>query len=345
MSKILAEAMEDARALKETAVEHARNMLVEALQPKIKEFVDSQLGTSAPVEGSMYEKYDEDGQDKELLMQLLAKNLMSKEEILDALPGSEDVFGAPEADVSISDMGLGGEVDHTDGDEDEMDMDMDEVVDITQEDVKTAFSEALNDALKDLKSEATVKAGFGKGEDPNKGEAGLLDKKAGEAAWKDGDAPAAKDWTVKEAAYKAHMKTLAGENSKLKAENTEYRKACDYLKKNLQEVTLFNSKLLYTNKVFQSVDLNNKQRVSVIEQFDNAESMREVELIYKSLSESLKIAGVVNESKVVNGDSARKGPKSSRFTTPSSTLLKEGTDKETVSSEAQRWRDLAGLVD
>jgi hypothetical protein len=138
---------------------------------------------------------------------------------------------------------------------------------------------------------------------------------------------------------------LAGENSKLKAENTEYRKACDYLKKNLQEVTLFNSKLLYTNKVFQSVDLNNKQRVSVIEQFDNAESMREVELIYKSLSESLKIAGVVNESKVVNGDSARKGPKSSRFTTPSSTLLKEGTDKETVSSEAQRWRDLAGLVD
>jgi hypothetical protein len=342
MSKILEEAIADSNALKETAVEHARNMLVEALSPKIKEFVDSQLGTSAPAEASMYEKHDDEEQDKQLLMQLLAKGLMSKDEILGALAGGDDVLGAPEADVSVSavpDMG-GDEVDHTDnGDEDEMD----EVVDITQEDVKTAFSEALNDALKDLKSEATVKAGFSKPADPNKGESGLSDEKAGEQQWKDADAPAAKDWTVKEAAYKAQLKTLATENTKLKAENTEAIKAVNYLKKNLQEVTLFNSKLLYTNKVFQSVDLTNKQRVAVIEQFDNAQSMREVELIYKSLSESLKIAGVVNESKV-SGDT-RKGPKASRFTTPSSTLLKESTEKEVVSPEAQRWRDLAGLVD
>ena len=345
MSKILEDAMADAKQLRETAIESARNQLVEALLPNIKEMVDSQLGNSFGAAGgmpeaSMYEKQDdqEQDQDKELLLQLLGKGLLSQDEVLAALPGADDQ--APDVDVHLTPMSADdAEVNHVDnnGDED----DMDETVDITQEDVKAAFSEALNDALK----EATVKAGFSKAGDVNKGEDGLSDKKAGEAHWKDVDPPDSKDWTVKEAAYKNQLKVVAGENAKLKSENAEYRKACDYLKKNLQEVTLFNSKLLYTNKVFQSIDLNNKQRMAVIEQFDNAESMREVELIYKSLSESLKIAGVVNESKGTNGGSNVKGPKASRFTTPSSTLLKEGMEKEVVSPEALRWRDLAGLVD
>lgn len=343
MSKILEEAMQDAKQLRETAIESARNQLVEALSPKIKEMVDSQLGVDAAAggmpEASMYE--DNENQDKELLVKLLGQGLMSQDEIMSHLPGGDAEGG--DIDIHLSPLGVGEDEVEIDQAEDGEEEDMDETIDVTQEDVKAAFSEALNDALK----EATVKAGFGKAADVNKGEKGLSDEKGGEQQWNDADAPAAKDWTVKESAYKAQLKSVTNENAKLKTENSEYRKACDYLKKSLQEVTLFNSKLLYTNKVFQSVDLNNKQRVAVIEQFDNAESMREVELIYKSLSESLKIAGVVNESKVATGaGSTMKGPKSSRFTTPSSTILKEGaSNSEQVSSEVMRWRDLAGLVD
>ena len=174
MSKsILDEAMEDAKLLKETAIENAKNVLVEAISPKIKEFVDSELGESEmdfmegdpepegeeelemPEEG-MYESKDEDDDDK------------------------EEVEEAAEIDEG------------------------EEVVEITQEDLKAAFSEILGDVT----SEATVSKAFGDVEDPTpkvaggKQQTGIADEKSGEHHWKDEEPPAAEDWTVKEAAYK-----------------------------------------------------------------------------------------------------------------------------------------------
>lgn len=369
MSKsILEEAIEDAKVLKQTAIENAKNVLVEAITPKIKEFVDSQLGENSmqvevgplggiPAETAMYEKHDDEEEDKALLMQLLGKGLMSKEEIMQALPGGDEDLGGGDGALELPVAALGGgDVDDgqddlgesvavTEAEEEEEDEDKmkneSEVVEITQEDIKSAFSEVLGDVMKDLKTEATVTKGFGDAKDVKDG--GLMDKEGGEKHWKDEEPPAAKDWTVKEAALKEKVKVLANENLKLKNENTEYKKACDYLRRNLQEVNLFNSKLMYTNKLFQSVDLNHKQRVAIIEQFDNAQSMREVELVYKSLSESLKIAGVVSESR--DAKKTMKGPKASRFAAPSSTVLKESLEREESAGEASRWETLAGLVE
>ena len=368
MSKsILEEAMEDAKVLKATAIENAKNVLVEAISPKIKEFVDSQLGenavqvevgaSGAPVETAMYEKNEDEADDKELLLQLLGKGLLSKDEVMDALPdeggglalalGGDLGGGDLEVSSDEQEDEVGESLSVTEGekaDKDEEDEDKmkneSEIVEMTQDDVKSAFSEALAEVMKELKTEATVTSGFGDAKKVEDG--GLLDKKSGEAHWKDEEPPAAKDWTVKEAAYREKLKTLIGENTKLKSENVEFKKACDFLRRNLQEVNLFNSKLMYTNKLFQSVDLNHKQRVGIIEQFDTAQSMREVELIYKSLSESLKIAGVVNESRDVKR--TFKGPKASRFTTPSSTVLKESLEREEAGGTS-RWETLAGLVE
>ena len=127
-------------------------------------------------------------------------------------------------------------------------------------------------------------------------------------------------------------------------ENKEYKQACEFLKRNLQEVNLFNSKLLYTNKLLHSAELNNKQRLGIIEAFDRAQSLREVELVYKSLSESLKIAGVLGESKQTLRPSL-KGPKGSRYTSSSSTVLQESVNKSDGDNFASRMQELAGLVD
>jgi len=350
---ILEEAMEDAKLLKETAIENAKNVLVEAISPKIKEFVDSQLGESPDEgivpEGDMYEapdeagygapgqempglgmeaadeNHDDESQDLEMLAKLLKKL------------GLQAPMGMEEAAKK---------------DEDEEDEDMakvDEVVEITNEDLKSALSEVLGGM--NLKSEAHVTKGFGAVQDPTpknaggKGEMGLADEKSGEHHWKDEEPPAAQDWTVKEHAYRKKIELIEKANSSLRTENKEYKQACEFLKRNLQEVNLFNSKLLYTNKLLHSAELNNKQRLGVIEAFDRAQNLREVELVYKSLSESLKIAGVLGESKQPQRPSL-KGPKGSRYTAPSSTILQESANREGGGDNfAVRMQELAGLVD
>jgi len=317
MSKsILQEAMADAKLLKETAMENARNTLVEAISPKIKEFVESQLG-EGPADPSCEE----------------VPELEIPEE--SAMQG----MGMYEAEEEEKD-----ELEEA-AEEDEKEEKVEEVVEITNEDLKKAFSEILKSEI----NEATVSKSFGDVVDPTPktaggaGATGIADEKSGEHQWAEEEAPASQDWTVKEAKYKKFVKMLSGKINQLQKENKEYKQACNYLKRNLQEVNLFNSKLLYTNKLIQNAELSNKQRIGVIEAFDRAQSMREVELVYKSLSESLKIAGALSESK-----KTLKGPKSSRPMSSSGTssTLNEGVNKESGEETFQaRMARLAGLVE
>lgn len=338
---ILEEAMEDARLLKETAIENAKNVLVEAISPKIKEFVDAQLGEAPAamvagmqpqVEAGMYEKHDDAEQDMELMKKL---GLVDG---ADAQNKHEDED--EEMDESL--MSALGVTEAEDKEKEEKEEEkVEEVMEITDNDLRAALSEVLG-GMK-LKTEASVSKGFGDAKSADEG--GLLDKKSGEHMFSDETPPAAQDFTVKESVYKNKIAALEKANATLKSENKEYKQACDFLKRNLQEVNIFNSKLLYTNKLLHSAELNNKARLAVIEAFDRATNLREVELVYKSLSESLKIAGVLGESK--QAQRTMKGPKGSRPTTSSSAVLNESANKEESAADnfALRMQELAGLVD
>lgn len=338
--KILEEAMEDAKILKETAIQAAKNSLIEAISPEIREFVESQLGEVGDFKLEAGGEGKEDDEVEVPELPEMDKEVGDEEEEVEESVGMPNMSMVPEAkeeDEEDEEDTMEEKMvpEAKDEDEEEGEEEMEEVVDITTEDLKQAFSEVLKKEL----SEATVTKSFGAVQDATpksaggKAEKGIADEKSGEHQWSDETPPDAKDFTVKEAALRKQLKALAEERN-------EYKEACMYLKRQLQEVNLFNSKLLYTNKVLQSATMSNKQRLAVIEAFDRAQSMREVELTYKTLSESLKIAGVIGEAKKVSP----KGPKSSRFTTPSSTLLKESIQKEGVDTQANRWVELAGLV-
>jgi hypothetical protein len=58
------------------------------------------------------------------------------------------------------------------------------------------------------------------------------------------------------------------------------------LREELQEVNLLNAKLLYVNKIFKSKNLNESQKIKVIQAFDKAESAKEAKLVYESLNET-----------------------------------------------------------
>ena len=103
-----------------------------------------------------------------------------------------------------------------------------------------------------------------------------------------------------------------------------------FLRSKINEVNLLNSKLLFSNKLFRKHSLNEKQKMTVIENFDRASSLREVKLVFATLSESFRTTKV----KQLKESFASKPTASTR---PSKPILNEGDDM------ANRLRKLAGL--
>ena len=111
----------------------------------------------------------------------------------------------------------------------------------------------------------------------------------------------------------------------------KYRGAINTLREQLEDLNLFNAKLLYVNKLLQNKSLNESQKKSVIKALDEANSLSETKALYKSLTESLSSSrkGTINES-------VRYGSSSRTTTSASSRNLQE-------SSDLGRWQKLAGL--
>jgi len=111
----------------------------------------------------------------------------------------------------------------------------------------------------------------------------------------------------------------------------EAYRTIESLRGTINEVNLLNAKLLYTNKLFRTFDLNEGQKVKVLENFDRTSSVREVKLVFSTLAENLNVA---KKTKVVVKEGyASKATKSSA----PKKIISEGNEM------AARWKKLAGL--
>lgn len=332
------QAVADVAALKEAAVENAKSVLMEALSSKMNSFIESQMNEA--------DEKDEDKKEDKKMDEQLEMYEMSADGHGDHEEELPEAAGRPDMNMEAADEDVeckcnDKDEDGDDEDDDEDGGDMDEVVELTPESLQAAVSEMLGTAIK----EAMVTKGFGDVENVADG-TGLLDVASGDKMFNDVEPPHAEDNTVKESAkVKAYKKALTEASTKI----AELRKVNAYLQENLGKVTLFSSKLLYTNKIFaEAQNLSQKHRMKIVEAIDTAENLSEVKKIYKSLSESLKIAGVVSEGKVAT--KAGTSAKASRVTTPGSTLIREsikrdeqnagGVDKNYLT----RLQELAGLI-
>lgn len=59
------------------------------------------------------------------------------------------------------------------------------------------------------------------------------------------------------------------------------------LTKQLQEMNLLNAKLLYVNKVFKASNLTESQKANIVSAFDEAETVREVKLVFETVSKNV----------------------------------------------------------
>jgi hypothetical protein len=105
------------------------------------------------------------------------------------------------------------------------------------------------------------------------------------------------------------------------------------LETQLNEMNIFNAKLLYANKLMQNKNLSTKQQRAIVEAMDSAKTVREAKLLYSSLTASMKkgkkstLAENATKSRLLGASS-----RSTRSAAPAN----NGT-------EVDRWATLAGL--
>ena len=114
----------------------------------------------------------------------------------------------------------------------------------------------------------------------------------------------------------------------------EYKRVVGALKGQLTEMNLFNAKLLYANKLMQNRDLTPRQQRAIVEALDNAKTLREAKLLYKSLTTSLNKRGR-SSGRLSEGVVRARG--SSSVPTRTAQPANNGV------GEKDRWAVLAGL--
>ena len=103
------------------------------------------------------------------------------------------------------------------------------------------------------------------------------------------------------------------------------------LQNELNEINLLNAKLLYTNKIFRNKSLTESQKIKVLTAFDKATSKKEVELVYETLQEGLKVSTTKAPIKESLGSASK--------------VLGNASAKPIIEVDNQfaRWQQLAGI--
>jgi hypothetical protein len=132
---------------------------------------------------------------------------------------------------------------------------------------------------------------------------------------------------------------MKAEVAKLETELAEALAVIKSLKGTINEVNLLNAKLLYTNKLFRGYNLTNEQKVKVVENLDRTSTVREVKLVYATLSESMKFTGterkVAAKKTVTEGFASKPQP----TTAPTREIIAESSNEL-----ANRFKQLAGII-
>ena len=333
---LLSEAIADAKAVKETALANAKLALEEAFTPKLQSMISAKLAEEADEEvDEMEEELDSsdlgagdnaqpsddanDSSDIENDDELMGEEEdMDEEEEVSEEEDMEETYGEGEEMDEDDDMDseeeMGADMDDDMEDDDEDDLDLESV--IAELEAEMEEDEAPADENYHEEEEMDEEEDMDEEEEIDLDEVIRTLKEMEEGDYNEEEMDEEEDMDEDE--------DLAGELEE--AYNT-----IASLKNTINEVNLLNAKLLYTNKLFRTFDLNENQKVKVLENFDRTSSVREVKLVFSTLAENLNVAK--KKRTVVKEGYASKATKSSA----PKKIISEGNEM------AARWKKLAGL--
>ena len=121
----------------------------------------------------------------------------------------------------------------------------------------------------------------------------------------------------------------------VEADLAEAMETIETLKAQLSEVNLLNAKLLYVNKVFKANNLTESQKVNIIAAFDKAETVKEVKLVFETVSESVVVK---KETATIKENKLGMASKATGTTASKPEVINE------VSDAVRRMQKLAGII-
>jgi|TARA_B100000287_G_scaffold168127_1_gene158644 hypothetical protein len=378
MGDILKEAIADAKAVRETALENAKIALEEAFTPQLKSMLSAKLKEDELEEGEPVLEDEEEEADDDEEEVPAEEGTYEDEEFGDdehgdeeggdeEVPAGDDDFGddEDEDDVDEGIIEINGvqyapvvseEEDEEESDEEEVDesnLDLEAVIkeledEISEEEESNGDEEITEDESEeedspvnedDSEQEYEIDESlFTEEEDEESDEEEKVDEQSQTSGIGSGDNKvnyaSNKDEEdidgtgVKKAEFKEVYDEL-----------NQYKEAVGFLKDKLHEVNILNAKLLFTNKLFKEFILDNDQKLKVVENFDRAQTVREIKLVYSTIAEQLQENSNVSKKKIVK-ESVGGSSKSTGSTKPSN-------PKKIISEEnkvADRFKKLAGLI-
>lgn len=346
------EAIAEAKAIREAAISNAREALEESLTPHLKDMLAAKLR-------EMEEEELDEATDSE------------EQEEMDEAAKSDDKESTDEAEDDSEESDDEAEDDEEEVEDDEpaddepVDMDVDDVEANEDEEIGDMTRSDLEAMLRDIISQELQASSMG-GEDMEGMDMDMdmdMEPEEGDDMEMDMDMEPGVDDMVgpeDEDDETISLDELLNELDKLTTESKkpsqrrvkedpyerkynrlklDYNKAVktvNTLKSQLNEVNLLNAKLLYVNKIFKTNSLNESNKANVIASFDRAKSVKEVKLIYKTISENFTRSSVRRSRTNINEHR-------SFASKPTGTTAKREVISE-VDEQIRRMQKLAGII-
>ena len=327
MDDILKEAIADAKALRATALENAKIALEEAFTPRLKNMLSQKIQSEEMPDNEEYGEGEGEVGSGDGHME--AEDDHEVEERMD------------DEDKHMDDEGR-----HMEDEEDELDLES--VIKELEEELDSSnIGDAENEEPSERStdsSEIGAQGPEGKGADEEGGNESEDDTVVKEPVVEGEHQDEDEDEVDEDIDLEEVIKALSEEEGmedededdkvdEMKTQLKEYKDTIGYLREKLNEVNLLNAKLLFTNKLFRGFGLNNNQKLRVVEQFDRAQNLREIKLVYATLAESFK----GNGNKRVN-ESKGQASKAVASTEPKKEVLSEGQEMK------NRFKKLANII-
>ena len=360
MDDLLKEAIADAKAVRETALENAKMALEEAFTPRLQSMLSQKIqtemedeeGEESPAEDEMAAEMEDEEDvlaaqdeipgDEEPAMEQDDEEMLAAQ---DEVPGEEDEEGV----IEINGVRYAPVVSEEDDEDDEAigeeeedeegDLDLEAVIKELEDELEDEPVEESenpydnNEQHNDMKkvAEQSDSSDIGKGDNKVDAADAGDEEDPGKGKLKEQE-DIDLDEVLAALTEEEDEDEEKNEVAKLESDLKEHRSVIETLRGKLNEVNLLNAKLLFTNKLFRKYGLNNEQKMKVVEQFDRAGNLREVKLVYSTLGESFGTArNNINESK-----GAASKPVAS--TKPEKEVISEGNELR------DRFKKLANIL-
>jgi hypothetical protein len=356
-SKLLKEAIADAKAVRETALANAKIALEEAFTPKLQSMLSKKL--QEELEGDESEEEVELTQENDVSSEIgggdgtkmpATKAFSSAAESdelaaadvdkISAAVGSEDenaekVAGITESEEEEYDV-TGATPETGMNEEEEMD-DVDSEIDEIIKELEAAADDEESYATEgEEEMEAPVaEPTEAPAEEPVAEEDEIdLDEILREMGY--GDEPTEEAPVAEEEHSEEELDALKAELKSVQSELGEAISVIKSLKGTINEVNLLNAKLLYVNKLFRSFNLTNEQKSKVVETLDRTKNVREVKLVFSTIAESFKFGNGATK-KTTSKITESYASKPAASTAPKQIIAEDN-------SASDRFKKLAGII-